>query len=741
MRATLEQLANDVIEKAPIFSAKMKKIENIKCRYKKLIEEESRLKDQIFSEETFLNTYESSIELIEQSTQISKQRFFEAKQHFIDAVMKNVSLSMSNNATPLIFQGIECSGMSPLIQDTRIRSYFIQKKAEILKKIDHLYQLQRNTFCIDQNYDDLYLINQSNNYNPNVNLHYLIREYKTERLSSKIEKTITKQETDSNNYSLISDSIDFINSEISNNLIPPPLPQNEAIDVDGFPMISHNNEPPKDVKTYCDHFIKMISNDTGINDIIEHIESTIKELSLFFSKEKSILSEALKTFYYNNPTWESKKDKLILQNSIISKTQNQIQEAQNIIFLLEQTVLPPETKIISEGNHIISLLKELRGLFDKIYNCLSRKKIIRSDISINIPMLESFEIDEISYSQIERCNKIIDEIKPIFKSNLDLQASFLGGLNNLIATSRDVHDMRAKMDMHDIEISTPIEIDDSEKRQRFLKLKESVLQKQSEQLNAFRESFETLSDKLLKSVSKETNQDNEFKSKENQGAKDIKNVFFDKKIIEFKPIDTSLNVKPQKSNPFLDSNQNLIEKINNRNQDFVQFSPVTINFDEYKYDDKHYQSYKNILNDLSDEIKEENLDEMIDQRNKALHLYKQMKQEKEMKIQQEAIKKRTKIDETQKIKDEKDRHIQLLEEFNFIQSKLNDANESLQNLKQEINSLVTKKQNLESIIHDNNLNATMYENYCKMIEEIEEENQKLIKEQEEQENSFTSVNG
>ena len=118
-----------------------------------------------------------------------------------------------------------------------------------------------------------------------------------------------------------------------------------------------------------------------------------------------------------------------------------------------------------------------------------------------------------------------------------------------------------------------------------------------------------------------------------------------------------------------------------------------------------------------------------------------MKQEKEMKIQQEAIKKRTKIDETQKIKDEKDRHIQLLEEFNFIQSKLNDANESLQNLKQEINSLVTKKQNLESIIHDNNLNATMYENYCKMIEEIEEENQKLIKEQEEQENSFTSVNG
>lgn len=741
-RNQLNRIIQGVRNYAPSFYAQIEQIEVTKKELKKLQNEQQSLEDRISQEEKISSAYRNLLNLQERRKNEYLRRYEESVNIFRSEALKNAIYAISAGKKPLIykFRGV---GSSPLIQNFLHKSQIIKKKAEITRKVHHLRQLQHKIFCISEDFDNgfediffKYQINQNDDYS----------DYKLENFSSPIKSKLMEQEIPDPGY-ITKDSISNLSNFFSNTkpFLSNNSNENNTISLSTFSFPKSRSIAKKDFSYYFLEFNKLIS--PTLEETINNIDNLLKEINEILQVEESTIQIATERFFRCNPSYINTAS--VLRSNIIFKVQEKIHVAEQILFVLNQNIFP-ESKVLNESHRIQILLDELVSIFDAIYDRLSRNQIICQNISFDFNQSDSqyFTIDELSRTQIERCNSIVKEMKKIFEQSLTINNSFLGIVDDILTRSRENQQSRPKLEKN-IKVPPPIKKDYSKMKEKFLQLQQRILNKQSEQLDSFCKSLEELSPKIKEIQIKETIENQEqpnispglhFPSIRPTNQQNIS----EKSFLEFQHYLDQI-----KSNPYQNSNQNLlgkvIQKIKEPAENKIMTSKKLAHSENGNNNDndssnseisngtkKYYEVIENMTNDLSSSICTDNIEDLIRQRNNLIEelrqkterfKYSQTKKNEEIKIR---------ISQRELIKSKKEERETLKQQFKESKSLLQSATNNLNEMQEEIQQLESKKNELESQQFRIQLLKSKYDECEKKMNDLNEEERKFDEMQDEQ---------
>lgn len=744
-RNLLNKIIRDVANSAPKFYAQIEQIETTKSELNKLKDEEQNLGDRICKEREISSNYANLFKYQEEARNENFRRYEESIEFFRREVLKNAKYALASDERPLVYKISGGRGISPLICSARDKSLIIKKKAEITKKIHHLRHLHQNIFCLSQDFDE----NLSNSFfHYQINQEIDFSDYKMENFSKPIKEKLMEQPIPDCNF-LTMNSITSLSNAFSNS--PSFSPNNDksaAISLSTFSFPRSPSIEKKDLSDYYTNFSKLIS--PTLQELIGTIEDLLKEMNTIFRIENSTIKTSTENFFRSNPSFIHTAS--VSCSNIIFEAQENIHKAQKIAFLLNQNILPPETKVLNESHHIQTLLNELVSIFDNVYDRLSRSQIISQNMisfDFNSP---DIQIDELSRAQIERCNLIVSELKTIFEQSLTVNSSFLGVLNDIIVRSRENQSIRSKLDIN-IKTPPPKEIDDSQIKQKFLQLKQRILKKQSEQLNAFCNTLEEIPPEVKEiQLKKEINIENQANQSpglhfpSNNTSEQLKTTETVHNGVTENPLtELKRNLQQMKSNPYQDSNRNLLEKIIERSKEPSEIITITAQKqNNSKHDDsssgeqvnddhstssksdnynKYYQVIENMKNDLSSAIITDDVETLMKQRDYLIEELRQRTEKFNISQFQKNEKMKIKMSKRDLIETKKEERDKLKNQLEESESKLQDISDSLNEVKEEISQLEKEKSELESQQRRIIILKSKYEKYSKLLNEVKDAEQ------------------
>lgn len=732
-RKLLNRTIRHVINYAPMFYNQIKQIEAAKSELQKLLNEQQSLEDRISKEEEIANDFTNLLRFQEEGKKENFRRYQESIEFFRTEVIKNAKYALSMNRKPLIeLYNLRGDGLSPLIYSTYDRLRVIKKKADFAKKIHHLRHLRQNIFCLSEDFDDS-STNIFYNYQINQDLDYL--NYKMENFSKPIKNFLIEQAAPDSNYQTESSISNLSQILSSSQFLSTDNDSTSAISLSNFSFKRSPMIDKRDMSIYYDKFNKLIS--PTFQEIINTIEDLLKEISDIFRIENETIQASSENFFKSNPSFIHTSS--ILCSNVIFKAQEKIREAQKITYLLNQKILPPETKVYNESQHIQTLLNELVSIFDSIYDRFARSQIISKKISFDFDQQEfqDFTIDELARSQIEKCNSIVSDLKKIFEQSLALNSTFLSNLNDIITLSRENQISASNLNI-DIKVPPPPEIDNSAIKEKFLQLKQRILKKQSEQLDQLSKSLEEIPSEI-----KQIQIKNEFftdiqpsespglhfpKMEENQSeTEESNNENALQSLIEFKQ-----NLQQLKSNPYKGSNQILLEKIFRKAKEPTEIITISPKKKEDSDEDsseehpnEYYQAIENINNDLSKLIYTDDFDELMKKRESLIEELQQRTEKFNISQFRKNEKMKIKMSKSDLIKSKKEERDELKNQLNESESKLQDISNNIDEIQEEIKLLEKEKDELESQQFRIELLKSKYEKFTNLLSELNEEEQKF----------------
>lgn len=715
-RNYLNKVIQEVVKHAPSFSFQIKQIEKARSELKKLSDEEQFLKDRIRKEEKISDAF-GKLSNKENGMNENINRYNEMVELFRAEVLKNAKYAINEGRKPPIFY-LEGTGYSPLIRDVRIKTRIIKKKAEISRKIYHLHQLQQKVFCLSEDLDSNFA-----DYQINRNIDY--SEYKMENFSNYIKDKLMSAKL-INFHSPTHESISKLSDFFSNSLysqLENYEDKNPTIPLPEFSFHQLDSTNKREIPNYFSDFSKLIT--PALQEIIINVEELIKEVSQIFQIENSTIKSSAENFFKSNPSFIHTAS--VLCSNIIFKSQEKIIEAQKIAFLINQNISSPDAKILNESQHIQYLLSELVAVFDTIYDRLSRNQIIGQNISYDFDQtkFQDFSIEELSHVQIEKCNSIISEMKQIFDKSLSVNKSFFGILDDILTRSREIRSSRPTIDL-DIEISPPKAIDDSDIRKEFLLLKQSILQKQSEQLNHLSDVLEQIPDEVKEIQIKEQEETTQpemstglhFPSRNEDNSENL-------------PFEFTPNVSQIKSNPYQDSNQNLLEKIVKKEKDPSEYKLIKPkeNPDASQQNDKdilekprkYYDVIENIKNSLASSVHTDKIEDLNSQREALLDELRQKTKLFNISQFQKNEKMKKELTKRDLINSKKEKREEIQNGLNEAKSKYNQLKEALALVTEEMELYQNEKNELETEQVRIELLKSEYEKKYQLLKNIKEE--------------------
>ena len=478
-----ENLTKDLLDKvcraSPLFEQKLEEAKSIVDHYSDLIKEEQKLLKEKQEE---LEKRTSGQEKCQQNQEMRKKSystFVDSVKELKEVVNKEALLAVNVGKDPLIYKVKYFSGITPLIQDTRLKSRLISLKSQIAAKQDELRSLKRNVFCLDiEDDENNYSIKDKQNY---VNQSQIKEEKYIDHMSQ-----FLKQSLHLSYPKCVVASINNLVNIFKQKIVPINVDSNIPLDIAIYRRSQKYTDHPIDVKFSLDELAFFDSQmKEKINDIFDEIET-------LYNERQQILHQ-----FYLSKQEQVKNVKILACINILMASSKAIKKAQNTINILNReirtnTAIPSDIWSTEKRIHI--KMEQLINSIDRLSDILSKSQIYGEIKNIGYSDIdEPVVVYETPQTQIAKCNELINQLNSEY-AKIEAQqisiSSFIEDTVNIFSQA----DNNKEVENEEEDLSQIVE-DDSGYEELMQLLNELVL-KQKEELSSLKELINDIPDQL-----------------------------------------------------------------------------------------------------------------------------------------------------------------------------------------------------------------------------------------------------
>lgn len=691
--SNINELISDIKNNSESYLTKITCLENMENKSKSLLNKISKIQDQIQQENDFALEYPAKLGSSKRLLDDSIKKYNKSIEDLMEIAKINTNLAISNDKEPLITCISELKGKTPKLQEIRNKMLLCDLKKRILIKAEELYNLRKRVFCIsdDDNNLNLFKVNSNLELINNENIENIDLDFNCSNNIMAIE----------NISNLFSNMVNLDNDH--DNLEYFPLLNNEF-------FVNDKYESTKEIEDKIILELKKWDSNETIDDVITKLEN---EVFYFLTERQNKLSEILKLYTQKYSNFVNPN--CISSFKTIMKSQVQLYKTQQILTTLSNILSDDDVNIWEQENLINLTIIDLISLLQQLFEKIKQNLIIEKIPEIKVPEIEPFIIEKDSNVQINRCMELISSLETSFNDSIKLHSIMINELNeNLSLFNHFDHN-----DINEIDLSTPENfcIDDTLERKRFLELKQKVIQKQNEQLKDLRESLIDFPDSISTiNITKPDDNDDDERS--------IKRIIKeDKKDEEFTPLVFQSSGLQTTNSLFVESNLNLIEKINQKKPIDLEKKKVV----DIPKNIKITNTVEELLNKIKQDLSKSNIDtdksyeELLQTRNNLINKINDLNNkiensqlQRKLNLQKQNIHKAELINKLNEIQNQADKMVQ---DNVHIEAEIKE----LQNQKAQLENEYQKRQEYQNLI--NELNSLIIEKE-QFKKEVEEEDRK-----------------